>query len=284
MEPLGLIEDQMMWRGHGQVETWRDARYFYDCRERAGMSHVVLQLTLQGCAFYEDEHGRQLVKPGQAFMNSIPGPFLYGYASEFNEPYKLIYITLVGSECRRWAELITREFGHVLDVGLDSAVHTMMMAMVHQAGGRSRHRDETTLDRYHVSGQIYQLFMAILSQLSKTRIRETSRITDAVSLIHQQALDPTFNVHSLARQLNCSREYLYRQFRHALGTSPSDAITQHRLEQSCTLLRQSQDKLDNIAAASGFSSANYFCRTFRQHYGVTPGQYRNQPEMILKQR
>lgn len=281
--------DSLMWRGHGDIETWHDARYYYICHKRSGEAHVVLQLTLGGAAFYEDDQGRQLVRQGQAFMNHIPGPFHYGYASESGQPYKLVYLSLVGSECRRWADVITNQFGHVLDLGLDSPAHTMMMAMVRQTAGSARGRGSKTaaVDRYQVSGQIYQLFMTILSQLSQSRIEQTSHISDAVSLIHQQALDPSFNVHSLASQMNCSREYLSRQFRHALHISPSDAITQRRLETACTLLRQSshsKDKLDNIAQASGFTSANYFCRTFRQHYGVTPGQYRRQPEMILRQR
>lgn len=277
-----------MWRGQGGVETWHDTRYFYDCSKRAGEGHVVLQLTLQGVAFYEDQNGRQLVHPGQAFMNYIPGPFLYGYASDdiisLDEPYQLVYLSLVGSESRRWADLITSQFGHVLDLGLGGQVHTMMMAMVHETGPRGGRHNKDTFDRYRVSGQIYQLFMAILSQQTQSRLDETPRIADAVSLIQQQALDRSFNVHSLASQMNCSREYLSRQFRHALGISPSDAITQRRLDAACKLLRQSKDKLDNIAHASGFTTANYFCRTFRQCYGVTPNQYRKQPEMILKQR
>lgn len=280
-----LTQASLMWRGHGDVETWHDARYAYDCHQRSGEAHVVLQLTLQGCAFYRDDQGTQLVRKGQAFMRHIPGPFCYGFADEYSEPYKLVYLALVGSECRKWADLITSQFGHVLYLGIDSTVHTMMMAMVHQPSPRSRTGiKKSTIDQYHTSGQIYQLFMAILSQLTQSRIEKSPHIADAVSIINQQAMDPMFNVHSLASQMNYSREYLSRQFRHALNMSPSDAITRRRLETACTLLRQSQDKLGNIAAASGFTSANYFCRIFRQYYGVTPARYRREPEMILRQR
>lgn len=289
LDPVTLTQGELMWYSHGQVETWYDRRYYYDCLERPGLAHVVLQLTLQGTAFYEDAQGRQLVRQGQAFLNHIPGPFQYGYAGDhigiMGDPYKLVYMTLVGSECRKWANLITSQFGNVLTLGLGSPVHNMMMAMVRQPSGRTRTGSRKNgVDRYHVSGQIYQLFMAIFSQLSQSRIDQAPRIADAVSLIQQQALDPLFNVQSLASQMQCSREYLSRQFRHALGVSPSEAIIARRLETACTLMRQSQDKLVNIAHASGFSSANYFCRTFRQHYGVTPNQYRSEPEMILLQR
>jgi AraC-like DNA-binding protein len=242
---------------------------------------VVLQLTLEGSAFIEDALGRRMVRPGQAFIHTIPGPFNYGYAAEVPGPYKLVYVSLLGQESFRWARAITHTYGHVLELGLNSPVQTMMMAMAHQPRHHPRHAHSQ--DRYRVSGQIYQLFMAVLSQLSQSRLHQSPRIGDAVSLIHQQATDPSFNVTALARQMGCSREYLCRQFQHALGVSPSQALTQRRLDMACGLLRQTSEKLENVATACGFSSANYFCRTFRQHFGVTPNTCRIQPEMILKQ-
>lgn len=268
-----------MWLGHSRVETWHDSRYDYDCRLRAGLSHVVVQMTLQGAAYYQGRRGRQIVGPGQAFIDVIPGPFNYGYASEHGEPYKLVYAALVGGEARKWAMQIIRRFGHVLEIGLDSHVHTLLMAMAHQ----KRAGSSSQPDRYTVSGQVYQLFMALLSQLTQSRLSQTPRIGDAMGLIRSQAANPDFTVQTLAGQIGCSREYLTRQFRHATGLTPSMAIIQHRLDMACVLLRQDSAKLDNVARACGFASANYFCRLFRQRLGVSPGQYRSQPQMVLHQ-
>lgn len=268
-----------MWRSFGRVESWQDRRYFYDCRSRQGTPHVVLQMTLAGAAFYEDASGRQLVRPGQAFMNHIPGPFSYGYAAEVGGVYKQVYVSMVGSQAKVLAGEITRRFGHVLNLGLGSPAHTLMMAMVHRPRGEAH-----APDRFNLSGQVYQLFMTILSQLSQSRLSQTPHISDAVSYIHQQATDASFNVQALAQQMGFSREYLARQFQHALGISPSEAITQRRLELACNHLRQSDAKLDAVAAAAGFSSANYFCRLFRLHFGVTPAYYRAHREMILQPR
>ena len=273
-------DDGLMWIGNAAVESWHDARYWYDSRVRQGQAHVVLQMTLQGGAFHENQaHGRQLVLPGQAFLNHIPGPFNYGYAPEIGGTYKLIFLGLAGQQAHHWCNTITRQFGHVLDIGLHSPIHTMMTAMVHQ-----RQSSKSPADRYITSGRIYQLYMAILSHLTQSRLGQTPRLGDAVSMIHQHAADGSFNVAQLARQLGWSREYLARQFQRVLGVSPSAAITRCRLEHACSLLRQTDDKLENIAAATGLGSATYLCRIFRQHYGVTPAQYRKQPQMVLARR
>lgn len=281
--PADLSWDQpdngLMWMGHGRFETWLDARYWYDCRERLGSPHVVVQLTLEGAAFYEDHRGRRLVRPGQAFMSSIPGPFTYGYAEEVGGTYKLIYVAMVGHQAHWWCQQITQQFGNILDLGLDSPAHRMMVTFVRQPRS-SRLRP----DRYIHSAQVYQLFMTILSQLSQSRLDRTPHIGDAMALIEQQAMDPSFNVQELARQLGFSREYLTRQFRHVRGMSPLEAIIRRRLDMACQLLSQPHAKLETVARNCGFTSANYFCRQFRRRFGVSPGQYRQQPHMVLPAR
>ncbi len=273
------IEDVLMWPSHGGMESWRDTRYWYDCRKRLGYGHVVLQLTLEGAAFHEDDRGRRLVRPGQAFLNYIPGPFTYGYAAEVGGVYRQVYLALVGGQARQWCQHITQRFGNVLDLGLETPVHRLLMTLVRQPRtGRLR------ADRFIQSGQVYQLFMTLLSQLSQSRLSQTPHIGDAIATIQQQAADPDFNVQSLARQMGFSREHLTRQFQHVMGITPLDAITQQRLDLACSLLRQQEAKLDTIARACGFSSANYFCRIFRKRFGVSPGQYRQQPQMVLSPR
>lgn len=143
-------------------------------------------------------------------------------------------------------------------------------------------REAGTLpDRYILSGQLYQLIMTIYSTLRSSRVNTSPRVSRAVELITQRAAEHGFDVEKLAAELDCSREYLSRQFRSVMGVSPGEYLMQHRIRLVARLLRQKNDKLDAIARQCGFSGANYLCRAFRKQVGVTPAQFRARPWMVV---
>lgn len=66
-----------------------------------------------------------------------------------------------------------------------------------------------------------------------------------------------------------------RAFRTKLHTSIIGYINTKRLEKAQSLLRESDLQTKEIAAACGFSSAQYFCRLFSARYGKSPQEMRN---------
>ena len=85
----------------------------------------------------------------------------------------------------------------------------------------------------------------------------------------------------IARELDCSREHLTRQFKVATGVSPSDYLLQHRLRIAARELRHERRQAGtDRATCCGFSGANYFCRAFHRYQGLTPRQFRSQPWVI----
>ena len=56
--------------------------------------------------------------------------------------------------------------------------------------------------------------------------------------------------------------------------SPIEELIQHRLKQSCMMLVSSDNNLEEIADACGFTDASYFSRVFKQRMGCNPGAYR----------
>jgi AraC-like DNA-binding protein len=239
------------------------------------MPHVVLQLTLGGRGFYQPRRGeRATLGTGDAFVDVIPGPFAYGYEHDRDQPYELIFVSTTGPVAIRWAKRIFTTFGHVLRFG-DAAPAPLMREIAR------RHADGTLGDRYVTSGLLYQLHMAIFSALSISRVATDPRIGRAIGLIVARAALPQFNIVALARELDCSREYLARRFHAAVGVTPSDYLAQHRLRLAAGALRASDDKLETVARQAGFRNANYFCRVFKRHVGVTPAVFRARPWMAM---
>lgn len=265
--------EPLLWlRGAGH-ETRGSTAYYFDCRKRPDSPQVTLQLTLNGEGFYQNRRGRHVLSPGRAFFDVIPGPFDYGYNPGSPRPYELVFVSLAGPVAMRWHRRIVRQFGNVLDFGRLSPVAAQMLSVAHA-------REAGTLpDRYLLSARLYELLMTIHSVLKRSRVETAPRLGRALELLSERAADRSFTVETMARRLGISREHLARQFRASAGLSPSDYLTQHRLRLAAQQLRSTDDKLEAVARRCGFSGANYLCRVFRRHVGVTPAQFRTRPWM-----
>ena len=104
----------------------------------------------------------------------------------------------------------------------------------------------------------------------------------AIEVIETEGRDRGFNVTRLAQQMDVSREHLGRLFKAALGVTPLDYLTQHRLRLSVDALRNGDEKLESVARRCGFSGANYLCRAFRRQFHVTPAEFRSRPWLNLR--
>jgi len=78
----------------------------------------------------------------------------------------------------------------------------------------------------------------------------------------------------LAKVASLSQFHFARAFKAAVGKSPHQYVSGHRLEHAKVLLRRGDQSLLDIAVALNFSSQANFTRAFRKGTGMTPGQYR----------
>ncbi len=78
----------------------------------------------------------------------------------------------------------------------------------------------------------------------------------------------------LAAAVHISEPHLARLFRAATGKSLIDRLTELRLEQSASLLRESNLPITRIALEVGFNSYSHFTKTFKQRLGTSPSAYR----------
>lgn len=63
-------------------------------------------------------------------------------------------------------------------------------------------------------------------------------------------------------------------FQSCIKTSPVAYLTQYRLAQAALQLKTTHKTVAAIAADTGFGDAGYFCRRFRQRYGMSANAYR----------
>jgi AraC-like DNA-binding protein len=103
------------------------------------------------------------------------------------------------------------------------------------------------------------------------------RAADAVAVakehMENQFAEP-LTMNDVAQNAGCSRAHLFLVFKREAGMSPNDWLQRRRVKAATELLRSTNRKLEDIATASGFSSAQYCCQVFRKYTGKTPGEHR----------
>jgi TolB-like protein/AraC-like DNA-binding protein len=85
-----------------------------------------------------------------------------------------------------------------------------------------------------------------------------------------------FSVNQLASEIGLSRSQLLRKIKSLTGKSASHLIRKIRLEEAAKLLKDSEYTASEISYLVGFSSPSYFNKCFLDHFGLTPGEFKNQ--------
>lgn len=78
----------------------------------------------------------------------------------------------------------------------------------------------------------------------------------------------------MAAEAGRTKECLCRSFKRYLGLTPTAYLNALRLNYAANLLRNSDQKVIDIAYAAGFQSPGWFYGLFRRAYGSSPLQYR----------
>ena len=98
------------------------------------------------------------------------------------------------------------------------------------------------------------------------------------SLLRQIATTPeeTPSIQQLADQYHVSPSKLKQDFYAITAMPVRRYITRQRLQLARKLLKQKDLSITQIAFKCGFCSQSHFIAIFRQHFGVTPGQFRKE--------
>ena len=83
------------------------------------------------------------------------------------------------------------------------------------------------------------------------------------------------SISDLSRQLGINRNKLFYGFKMKHGCSVSEFVQNQRLEEGKHLLQQTERSISDIAAAVGFSHQSNFSTAMKNHFGLTPKQFRN---------
>ncbi len=115
-------------------------------------------------------------------------------------------------------------------------------------------------------------------------LRKRERLKPALDEIHRRYTDPDFRVSALAEVCGVSPRYFAGLFAGQYGMPPKRYVDSLRFRYAAELLIGGWSVIDT-ARAAGFADVYHFSASFREHYGIPPGEYRREGKnFILKNR
>ena len=100
------------------------------------------------------------------------------------------------------------------------------------------------------------------------------RIRRVRSVLDEQYRDPP-SVHELAAMVGLSASRLARLFREEVSMSIRSYVVARRLYMAALLIKQTDERISQIAYGVGFNDVSNFNHAFKKRFGTSPGDYRD---------
>jgi two-component system response regulator YesN len=197
-----------------------------------------------------------------------------GQWSAISERLKDIFVELES----KWPHL--QEYGHEVYCMLHSSFYYYAHKNGEQLITLTSGKSDLSTDYTQVLqlGQMRQWANEIVSQLkanSKDEARNSRlKLVDKIHRYIQSNYDQDISLQLLADHLGFHPAYISKIYKLETGAGISEYIVNYRMEMASRLLKESDDKIYEIAARLGYLTTHYFIKLFKKHFGMTPQEYR----------
>lgn len=247
----------------------------------ASRNHYLFHYIISGTGtlMADDSSGRTQtyhIKSGQGFL-LFPGQ-IATHSSDENLPWEYTWLEFDG--------LRVREMLEIAGLSKDSPIYRasskdLRMNMLNEMLYIAEHADESP---FHLIGHLY-LFLDYLTKSSNTmKMKQGGRqkdfyIKEALSFVEQN-FQNDISVEDIAACCGLNRSYFGKIFRDAMGKSPQEFLMNYRMAKASELLKLTQLSIGDIGNAVGYPNQLHFSRAFKNIYGISPRDWRNQNRIM----
>ena len=97
-----------------------------------------------------------------------------------------------------------------------------------------------------------------------------------IKLMNENIENFDLNIDLLASELNMSRTVFFNKLKSLTGLSPVEFVREIRFERAAEYIRKTELSVSEISYKVGIEDPRYFSRCFKQKFGTTPSEYRQQ--------
>jgi AraC-like DNA-binding protein len=111
-------------------------------------------------------------------------------------------------------------------------------------------------------------------------MNKVKSIQESIDYI-ELCLKEDINLEKLAQKAFLSKYHYHRLFHSIVGEPVMEYVRKRRLSEAANELKNTNEKLIDIAIKYQFSSEEAFIRSFKNVFGISPGQYRKDKKIIF---
>jgi len=218
------------------------------------------------------------LEAGQGFLIT-PGQ-INTYGADQEDPWKYVWLEFDGLRAAGYLNTAGLGASQPIYQPNDTALaEELRDTMLYIAG----HPKASTL---HQIGHLC-LFLDTLIRSSSTR-RKTQDgqlqdfyIQEAINFMEQN-YQRNLSVEEIADVCKLNRSYFSKLFKQRKGCPPQEFLIRLRLSKAAEMMKTSSTSIGDIAVSCGYPNQLHFSRSFKQHYGISPREWRGQNKLYKR--
>lgn len=197
------------------------------------------------------------------------------YHADANDPWEYCWVTFNGRNAKQLVE----------DLGFTERIYCVDSAIEAKEFFRLIHRmhEKPEMNYYNDMAREGMMleFLALALEATATPEKKIARRNDrpiesyinlALEFIHFNYMSITVN--DIIEYVGFTRSYFTTTFKEHVGVSPQKYLLQYRMKKACEQLESTDNTVKEIASSVGYENALTFSRSFKQVYGISPTDYR----------
>lgn len=212
------------------------------------------------------------VRSGQGFL--IFPEQITTYYAEQHSPWEYSWIEFDGLRVKEALSLTDFSLNHPI---YHPHSKDLQEQMVKEMNYIISHPKESS---FHLLGHLYLFFDYFIQSAKSTRLTQSSKMSDYYiqEAIHymEQNFQNDISIEEIAAVCGINRSYLGKIFRNSIGRSPQEFLMNYRMVKAAELLKLTTLSIADIGTAVGYGNPLHFSRAFKNIYGVSPREWRNE--------
>lgn len=240
--------------------------------------HYILSGT--GILLADDSKGNTQtyrIKSGQGFM--IFPDQITTYISDKDLPWEYIWVEFDG--------LRVKEALDIVGLSKDTPVYhakfkDLRENMIEEMLYLTENGEESP---FHLIGHLYLFFDAMLRSITSDQNTNKKRLQDyyireALAYIEHN-FQNDITVEDIAKICGLNRSYFGKIFKDSTGKTPQQFLLTYRMIKATELLKLTRLSIGDISNAVGYPNQLHFSRAFKNVYGMSPREWRNENKTKL---
>lgn len=243
----------------------------------AARNHFLFHYVISGCGtlMAENKDGETMtysIRSGQGFL-LFPGQ-ISTYVADEHTPWEYTWIEFDGLRVKEMADIAGFSLSQpIYHAKVKEFQETMKNEMLYIAN----HSDETP---FHLIGHLYLFLDALTRSVSSVRLGKTNKMSDYYirEAIHyiEQNFPYEISIEAIAEHCGINRSYFGKIFHESVGKTPQEFLISYRMMKATELLKMTNLSIADIGNAVGYPNQLHFSRAFKNTYGISPKNWRNQ--------